>query len=80
MGANAATKCWKVAENVERILAIELMNAAQAISFRRPLKTSPTLEGFLAHFAEQVSFVSEDRVLYHDLHAAEQFLREVNIG
>ena len=41
MGGNAATKTVKVAENVERILAIELMNAAQAIDLQRPTKTSP---------------------------------------
>ena len=46
MGGNAATKTVKVIENVERVLAIELMNAAQAIDMQRPTKTSEYLENF----------------------------------
>ena len=44
MGANAATKCKRVVDNVEKVLAIELLTAVQAIDFKRPLKTSPYLE------------------------------------
>ncbi|MDE5611317.1 MAG: aromatic amino acid lyase, partial [Odoribacter sp.] len=75
MGGNAATKTVKVAGNVERILAIELMNAAQAIDMQRPLKTSPYLEEFLKEFRKVVPFNSQDRVMYKDIEAATDFLR-----
>jgi len=75
MGANAATKALRVVQNVEQILGIELLNAAQALSFRRPARTSETLEQVVAGFREKVNFVSRDRVLYPDLHAAAAFVR-----
>jgi histidine ammonia-lyase len=75
MGANAATKCYQVVNNTEKILAIELLNAAQAIEFRRPLKTSPPLENLLSAFRKLVPFIKEDEVFYPALHAARQFLR-----
>ncbi|MDR1414547.1 MAG: histidine ammonia-lyase [Odoribacteraceae bacterium] len=74
MGGNAATKCVKVIENVERVLAIELMNAAQAIDLQRPLQTSPRLEEFLSRFRTVVPFNSEDRVMYRDIDHAVEFL------
>lgn len=76
MGGNAATKSVKVAENLERILAIELMNAAQAIDLRRPARTSPFLEDFLEQFRMVVSFNEFDRVMYKDIDAAVDFLKE----
>ena len=75
MGGNAATKTVKVAENVERILAIELMNAAQAIDLQRPTKTSPWLEDFLQEFRTVVTFNDQDRVMYKDIDAATDFLK-----
>ena len=76
MGGNAATKTVKVAENVERILAIELMNAAQAIDLQRPTKTSPYLEEFLKEFRSIVPFNGQDRVMYKDIDAATEFLKQ----
>src|SRR5204863_9183825 len=67
MGANAATKCYKVVENTQRILAIELMNAAQALEFRKPLKTSPVLEKLVADYRKQVAFIEEDKVMYVEI-------------
>lgn len=75
MGGNAATKTVKVTENVERILAIELMNAAQAIDLQRPTKTSPYLEEFLKEFRSVVPFNDKDRVMYQDIDKATEFLR-----
>lgn len=75
MGGNAATKTVKVMENVERILAIELMNAAQAIDLQRPTKTSSYLENFLQEFRTVVPFNEQDRVMYKDIDAATDFLR-----
>lgn len=74
MGANAATKCLKVMENFERILAIELMNASQAIEFRRPLKSSDFIEMFVKSYREEVPFVKEDRILHYDIEKSVAFL------
>lgn len=79
MGANAATKCLKIVENVERILAIELMNASQAIEFRRPLLSSNYVETFLKSFREAVPLVNEDRILHYDIEKAIQFLQNYEI-
>jgi len=79
MGANAATKCLKIAENLERILAIELMNASQAIDFRRPLKSSDFIELFLKSYRSEVPFVKEDRILHYDIENSITFLRSFEI-
>ncbi len=74
MGANGAVKCKRVIDNVEKVLAIELLTAVQAIEFRRPLKTSSSLEKIIAAFREQVSFNDADRVLQVDMKEAINFL------
>jgi histidine ammonia-lyase len=80
MGANAATKAFKTIHNLERILAIELLNAAQALEFRRPLKTSPYLEKFVEQFRQQVPFIDNDQVMYPHIEKAVTFLRTVEIS
>jgi len=79
MGGNAATKCVKVVNNVEEVLAIELMNAAQAFEFRRPAKTSPVLEKFIADYRKAVPFVEVDTVMYTLIQKSIQFLREQEV-
>lgn len=74
MGANAATKCLRVINNVEKVLAIELLSAAQAMEFRRPLQTSPYLEQVMSDFRTQVSFAAEDRVFHDDMVKATGFV------
>ncbi len=74
MGANAATKLRRVVMNVQRVLAIELLTAAQAIDLRRPATTSPALEKLYAAFRKEISFMPTDRLLHDDLIKAEQFL------
>ncbi len=76
MGGNAATKSLRVADNLERILAIELMNAAQGVEFNRPKKSSEYLENFLTEFRTVVPFNEKDRVMYQDINAAIDFLKE----
>lgn len=76
MGANAATKLYKVLHNVQRVLAIELLCAAQALDFRRPEKTSEILEKIVTALRAQVSFMDKDRVLHDDMVKAERFLDE----
>lgn len=74
MGANAATKCYKVLDNLKTILAIELISAAQAMNFHRPTKTSPVLEKLLAEFGKQVPFIDKDRVLSEDIKKSREFI------
>ena len=76
MGANAATKCFRVIENVEKVLAIELLTAIQALEYRRPLKSSPEIERIVQEFRKKISFNVTDRFLHEDLVNAVQFLRE----
>lgn len=76
MGANAATKCARVIDNVYRVLGVELMNAAQALEFRRPLKASPKIEKLFEDYRRNVSFVDVDRVMYTDMAKSEKFLRD----
>ena len=70
MGGNAATKALKIAENVEKVLAIELFNAAQALEFRRPQKTSPYLELFVAEYRKVVPFLDQDKFMYSEIDAS----------
>ena len=74
MGANAATKCLRVVENVERILAIELITATQALELRRPLKSSPKIENLIQDFRTLVSFNDADRLLANDIKSAVRFI------
>jgi len=79
MGANGATKCLRIIENVETILAIELMNASQALKFREPKKSSPFVESFLKPYRSVVSFIENDRVLSEDIHASIAFLQTLDV-
>lgn len=76
MGANAATKLKKVIDNVQRVLAIELLSAAQALDFRRPGTTSAALEQLYSAFRQEVSFNGADRIMHDDMTKAEQFLNQ----
>lgn len=77
MGANAATKAWKLVQNLEQILAIELFTAAQAIEFRRPGISSPIIEKFLSDYRKVVPFVTEDTTMYVHMHNSAAFIRSV---
>ena len=74
MGANAATKCYRVVNNLETVLAIELFNAAQALEFRRPLKSSPVIEDFVAEYRKVVPFVKDDQVMYSLINISKEFI------
>lgn len=74
MGGNAATRLLRMADNTERVLAIELMNAAQAIEFRRPAKSSPKLEKLMESFRSLVSALDNDRVMYTEIEASREFI------
>ena len=79
MGANAATKAYKVVENVEKILAIELLNAAQALEFRRPLKSSEFIEDFIEQYRRFVPFVENDTIMYKLMAASREFIQNVDV-
>ena len=79
MGANAATKALRIMDNLERILAIELMNASQAIEFRRPLQSSDFIEMFLKSYRQEVPLVKEDRILHYDIKKSVAFLNSFMI-
>ncbi|MFO7923399.1 MAG: histidine ammonia-lyase [Bacteroidales bacterium] len=78
MGANAALKAVKVVENTEKVLAIELYNAAQALEFRRPARTSDFLEGIVESYRKRVSFTENDRVMYNDIRESVEFLMSLS--
>ena len=79
MGANAATKCLQIVNNIERILAIELMNASQALSFRSPMKSSEYIESFIKSYREIVPIVENDRILAEDIKNTVSFIDSLNI-
>ncbi len=77
MGANAAVKCLEIVSNVERIIAIELMNAAQAIEFWRPMRSSAQLEDLIADFRKEVPFVERDVIMHDLMERALKFVRSM---
>ena len=76
MGANAATKLVRVVLNTERVLAIELLNSAQALEFRRPLKSSPAIEEIFGDYRKEVPFVDEDRYMHPLIEKSIEFIRK----
>ena len=78
MGANAATKLYRVVENTERILAIELLNATQGIAFRNA-KSSDFIEGILDIYRDEVEFLSADRLLHDDIERSIGFLQGLSV-
>ena len=78
MGANAATKLFKVVENTERILAIELLNATQALAFRNT-KSSDFIENILDIYRDEVPFLDSDRLLHDDIQKSINFLQNLSI-
>ncbi|WP_460219543.1 histidine ammonia-lyase [Psychroserpens sp. MEBiC05023] len=79
MGANAATQCYKIIYNIERILSIELLNASQAIHFRKPTRSSDLIESFLDSYTNEVEFVKEDQVFYKLIEKTIHFIEDFYI-
>jgi histidine ammonia-lyase len=79
MGANAATKCLRVCENIERILAIELLTAAQALDLRKPEKSSPQIEDLVTEYRKFVTFNETDRILANDIKLSVHFMKNTSI-
>ncbi len=80
MGANAATKLIKVLENVSTVLAIELFNASQALSYRQPHKTSEFLEKMVTEFRKEVPLVREDVVMAPFIQKSKEFMESYKLA
>ena len=76
MGANAAIKLYKVVLNTERVLAIELFNAAQALEFRRPLRSSPVIQQIFEAYRKEVPFIINDEVMYPYIQKSVEFIKQ----
>lgn len=79
MGANAATKLVRLVENTESVLGIELMNAVQAIEFRRPAKSSAKLEKIISEYRKIVPFIDVDRYMHPLMVASKEFIRREDL-
>lgn len=79
MGANAAVKCKRIVDNAEKVLAIELLTAVQALEFRRPLQSSAAIEKLVTAFRKEVPFNEADRVLRDDMIKAVEFIRKYRL-
>ena len=64
---------------MEKILAIELLNAAQALEFRRPLKSSEFIEDFIEQYRRFVPFVENDTIMYKLMAASREFIQNVDV-
>ena len=83
MGSNAATKLWKVVQNTERVLAIELMNSAQALEFRHKmtsLRSSASVEAMFEAYRKVVPFVADDTVMYPHIATSVNFLNDYELA
>jgi len=78
MGANAATKAFQVVKNTQRVIAIELFNAAQALEFRKPAKSSSLIENLVAEYRKQVAFITEDKIMADEMAKSVEFLINQN--
>ena len=76
MGANAATKLVRVVANTERVLAIELFNAAQALEFRRPMRSSWAIEKIFAKYRKVVPFIDDDTYMHPFIEKSGDFIRQ----
>ncbi|MGB1248700.1 MAG: histidine ammonia-lyase [Chitinophagales bacterium] len=77
MGANAATQCLEIFENLKEVVAIELFVSAQALSFRKNKKTASKLTQLIAQYREKIPFVAEDREMYTLMQESKEFLNEI---
>ena len=75
MGANAATQAYQIINNIKTILAIELLNASQALSLRSPLKSSNFINSVLKSFRVEIPFIEEDKFLHDDIVKSINFIK-----
>jgi len=75
MGGMSARKAVQIVENVERVVAIELLAACQALEFHRPLRTTPALEALASLVREKVQPWDKDRIMYLDIDSATHIVK-----
>src|SRR5690554_1133568 len=80
MATFAARRLEDMAENTAAIVAIELLATAQGLDFRRPLKSSPTVEATFAKVREKVTYYAEDRYFSPDIIAMTQLIRRGDLS
>ncbi|TXB65344.1 histidine ammonia-lyase [Vicingus serpentipes] len=76
MGANAATKVYRMVDNVEKIIGVELLNAVQALEFRKPLKSSPFIQKVVSAYRKEISFVTDDIYMHPAMEKSIAFVKE----
>jgi histidine ammonia-lyase len=76
MGANAAVKCSKVVDNLYTILGIELLNAMQALDFRKPAKSSPIIEKLRTEYRNKIAFIDDDVMMYPEIEKSVAFIKK----
>jgi histidine ammonia-lyase len=76
MGSISGRKLYQILDNLEYILAIELMSACQAIEFRKPLKSSALLETAHSFVRQTVSFANEDRIFADDINQIKKIIAD----
>ena len=79
MASNAATKCYRVVQNVERLMAIEFLVATQALEFRRPSKSAAMIEDIISDYRRYVPVLQQDRIMSVDMHETVDFLKKLNL-
>ena len=79
MGANAATKLVRVIDNTESVLGIELLNAAQALEFRRPIKSSERIEHIVSEYRKEIPFIYSDTYMHPLMVASKEFIRREDL-
>ena len=75
MGSIGGRKALRVCYNLERILAVELLCAAQAMDFHRPLKSSDTIEAVHAEVRKHIDHAEVDRIFGDDIEKAIQIIK-----
>jgi histidine ammonia-lyase len=76
MGANAATKVYRMIDNLEKIMGVEMMNAAQGLEFRKPLKSSKMITDFIAEYRKSVPFIEDDVEMHLLMENSIQFIKD----
>jgi histidine ammonia-lyase len=74
MGSIGGRKALRVCQNLRKILAVELLCAAQAFEYHRPLRSGAVPEAAFALVRERIPFATEDRIFSQDIHRADRLL------
>ena len=80
MGANSAIQLNEIVKNVKYILGIEIFTEAQALEFRKPLKSSRTIEKLLSDYRKNVRFIEKDEVMHDHIISSLNFIEKLNIN